>query len=342
VSRVHLLEGMRVTLANNSTAERPFDLEAGITALAQAYGTRLVVIDPISAYLGGADSNTNAEVRGILSPLASLAARHGVAVLCVTHLRKSAGAAVHRAIASIAFTAAARAVWAVAPDPSDENRRLLLAVKQNLGPNIAGLAFRVETQDRRPHLAWDSGAVTLDANSVLNVADGEDHSQRKDAEEWLRDYLADGPAAARDVIRAASDNGVAKTTLGRAATSLNVVRRKLGGRGAGWEWSLQISKNPAPIYTDMDSLDCLTNQLKTKADSEAKNSKNPNYSNTEKLNSLATASETANLQGGTDAPWAGPPPKPISCAICGEIQPSAVALAHHLLDSCSPSGRMPA
>jgi putative DNA primase/helicase len=301
VSRVHILEGMRVALADNSTAERPFDLEAGIStledALARVRGVRLIIVDPISAYLGGADSNTNAEVRGLLSPLASLAASHGVAVLCVTHLRKSAGAAVHRAIASIAFTAAARAVWVVAPDPSDENRRLLLAVKQNLGPNIGGLAFRVETQGSLARLDWESGAVTLDANSVLSVADGESRSELKAAEEWLHDYLADGPAAARDVIRAACDNGVAKTTLGRAATSLHVIRRKLGGRGAGWGWSLPVSKNPALIYTDVDSLDPLTNQSKTKADSGAKNSKNPRNSNIGTLNSLPLANEASEDEG---------------------------------------------
>ena len=36
---------------------------------------RLIVIDPVSAYLGRADSHVNAEVRGILAPLTDLAAR---------------------------------------------------------------------------------------------------------------------------------------------------------------------------------------------------------------------------------------------------------------------------
>jgi putative DNA primase/helicase len=65
----------------------------------------------------------------------------------VTHLRKSPGNAVHRAIGSIAFAAAARAVWAVAPDPDDAERRLFLAVKQNLSAPAPGMAF-----PRRPEL----------------------------------------------------------------------------------------------------------------------------------------------------------------------------------------------
>ena len=65
---LHILEGMRVTFGDNSTAERAFNLETGIAtledALARVRGVRLIIVDPISAYLGGADSNTNAEVRG--------------------------------------------------------------------------------------------------------------------------------------------------------------------------------------------------------------------------------------------------------------------------------------
>jgi hypothetical protein len=277
VSRVHILEGMRVTLADNSTVERAFDLETGIPtledALARIPGVRLIIVDPISAYLGGADSNSNAEVRGMLAPLAALAAKHSVAVLCITHLRKSSGAAVHRAISSIAFAAAARAIWAVASDPSDANRRLMLAVKQNLGPNVGGLAFRIETQNDLPRLDWEPGAVNMDANEVLNVEDREDHSEHKEAEQWLREYLADGPVGAREAIRAANDVGISKMMLWRVSNALHVARHKLGGRGAGWEWSLPDSKISAPIYTDVKSLKPLDSSMKTKADSAPKNSK---------------------------------------------------------------------
>jgi putative DNA primase/helicase len=243
VSRIHVLEGMRVTLTDNSTAERPFQLESGIgtleDALARICGVRLIVIDPISAYLGGADSNTNAEVRGLLCPLAALAARHGLAVLCVTHLRKSAGAAVQRAIASIAFTAAARAVWAVAPDPSDADRRLLLAVKQNLGPNIGGLAFRVETQSGLPRLDWEAGAVTLKADDVLSgVEDRENQSSRREAEEWLKELLAHGPVPVQRIRLEAKQAGLSWMTVRRANESLSVLAEKSSYR-AGWEWRLE-------------------------------------------------------------------------------------------------------
>ncbi|HSY64927.1 MAG TPA: AAA family ATPase [Terriglobales bacterium] len=333
VARVHTLEGTRLTLSDNTTVERPFNLETGITtledALARIPGVRLVIIDPISSFLGGADSNTNAEVRELLSPLAALAAKYGVAILCVSHLRKSAGAAVHRAIASIAFTAAARAVWAVASDTSDINRRLMIMVKLNLGPGVGGLAFRIETQNDLPRIAWEAGAVAANANDVLNIEYREDRSERKEAEEWLREYLGDGPVAASDAIKAANDVGITKTTLWRASSALSVAKRKLGGRGAGWEWSLVgIVRESGAIYAGVDSLDSLTKQLETKPDDEAKNLKSPPIECIEPVESLFRSAEKS------DSPW--PPPRPVVCTICGETQPSAVALARHL-DSCRPS-----
>ena len=215
----------------------------------------------------------------------------------------------------------------------------MLAVKQNLGPNIGGLAFRIETRNSLPRVAWESAAVSMDANDLLGVEGVSDRSELGEAEDWLRDYLADGAVAARDAIRAASDFGISKTTLGRARRALCRKPRKLGGRGAGWQWelkdsSVEVSKNPSPTQMPSDSLDSLTNTVKTQQRSGADFSKNPpgEYVEVELSQSKVTG-QARDKKG-----WAGPPPTPMRCAGCGEMQPSAIALAHHL-DSCGPSGR---
>jgi putative DNA primase/helicase len=93
--------------------QRGFHLDKDIDnlehALKQRPGCRLVVIDPISSYMGDANSHNNAEVRGLLAPLSDLAARHRVAILCISHLNKGAGDAMYRVMGSLAFVAAARA-----------------------------------------------------------------------------------------------------------------------------------------------------------------------------------------------------------------------------------------
>jgi putative DNA primase/helicase len=243
VSRVHILEAVRVALTDGSLTEKTFNLETDSAVLEGALrehpDVRLIVIDPISAYLGGVDSHSNAEVRGILAPIVALAARSGVAFLCVTHLRKSAGAAIYRAISSIAFAAAARAVWAVASDPEDLDRRLLLPVKQNLSASAGGLAFRVETQDNVPRLGWEPGAVALAANDVLgNVDMQQDQSERREAKEWLTDFLEDGPVAVKKIQAEAKAAGHSWITLRRAKQGLPVVVNKSGYQGRS-EWRLE-------------------------------------------------------------------------------------------------------
>jgi hypothetical protein len=108
-------------------------VEANKKTLVQFPGTRLVVIDPVAAYCGKVDSHKNSDVRGMLAPLAEIASRYQVAILTVTHLAKSGGSkAVYRAMGSLAFAAAARAVWAVTKDVNDPQRRLGLSHSSGL------------------------------------------------------------------------------------------------------------------------------------------------------------------------------------------------------------------
>jgi hypothetical protein len=283
VSRIHIIEAVRVQLADGSLAEKSFNLETDVTALEGVLRkypyVRLIVIDPISAYMGGVDSHSNAEVRGTLAPLAALVAQYGVAILCITHLRKSAGAAVYRAIASIAFTAAARAVWAVASDPEDAERRLVLAVKQNLSASIGGLAFRVEEENGVPRLAWEPGAVALAANDVLGNPEMKDQGERREAKEWLQDLLADGPVAVKQIQAEANAAGLSWMTVRRAKETLQIAVGKCGYQGA-WEWRLKDahSKDAHPIDTDVSTFEQATENTRLNGNGAAKDAHSSNLS----------------------------------------------------------------
>src|SRR5438094_4985876 len=61
---------------------------------------------PISLVQVCDQHNRHAEIRGLLAPLAALAAKYSVAIVLVTHLNKSAnGPAIYRAIGSIGIAA---------------------------------------------------------------------------------------------------------------------------------------------------------------------------------------------------------------------------------------------
>ncbi|MFH5806324.1 AAA family ATPase, partial [Alienimonas sp. DA493] len=118
-SRVHVLEAVR----GPDGKERGFDLAADLdrlrTMLRKLPDPKLVIVDPVNAYLGRADSHKESEVRGVLAPLGRLAAEFGVAVVLVSHLNKGSGAgAMGRVTGSLAFVGAARAAWLISDDPA--------------------------------------------------------------------------------------------------------------------------------------------------------------------------------------------------------------------------------
>ena len=223
---------------------RHFSLEQDLPrleeVLEQVPETRLIVIDPISAYTGKIDSHKNADVRGMLAPLAELAGRHRLAIVAVTHLSKSGGSkAVYRAMGSLAFAAASRAVWAVAKDPNDPQRRLFLPGKLNLARDPEGLAYRIE--DGR--VAWEAEPVRVHADEAfaaeLKAAQGKDKrgTERREAMEWLREQLKDGPCPASDLIELGEQYGFTKRTLQRALKEIGGARKK-DSFGGPWLWSL--------------------------------------------------------------------------------------------------------
>ncbi len=242
VSRIRALTAVR---GNDEMGDyqRALDLGRDLAMLEQATldGCRLIVIDPVSAYLGDTDSHKNANVRGLLAPLAEFAARRRVAILALTHLNKSSGGqAMYRASGSLAFIAAARAAWIVTKDKDDARRRLVLPIKNNLAEDTDGLAYTVMDDGAGPFVAWEAEAVRISADEALAVDDHrEERTDREDAAHWLSDLLADGRAESRDVKTAAARAGHAWRTVCRAKKDIGVISAKEGfSAGAKWFWSL--------------------------------------------------------------------------------------------------------
>ena len=93
----------------------------GVREAIQRVGAKLVIIDPLSAYLGDdVDPCKDSSVRCALTPLAALAEDTDAAIVAVRHrVKSSATPALYEGQGSIALAAAARQVLCVAPHPDD-------------------------------------------------------------------------------------------------------------------------------------------------------------------------------------------------------------------------------
>jgi putative DNA primase/helicase len=259
ISRILLVEAVEVATAaeNKATRKRLFSLSEDLGRLAEALkdGVRLIVVDPISAYLAGTDSHNNSEVRGLLAPLSDMAAQHDVTVLAVSHLNKGNGPAIYRTTGSLAFAAAARSVWACGRDPEDQSRVLVLPVKANLGPVDGGFAYKVMTQrEGLPVIAWEAGRVSGSVDEILQPAQTEDREERAEAADWLKDLLSTGAIAAKEVKRLAAAERISSRALWKAKKALGVSAVKTDYCG-GWEWRLtgEESKDTAETQEYQDS-----------------------------------------------------------------------------------------
>jgi hypothetical protein len=246
VSRIHVL----TTVQRDNGSLAPFSLERDLPlledAIREVQGCRLLVIDPVSAYLGRTDSHKNADIRGLIAPLAELASRHRVAIVAVTHLNKGAGTkAVYRATGSLAFIAAARAAFLVIADEQDRSRRLMLPAKMNVGPNPMGLAFTVGSRKLAGigsvgYISWETEPVWLTANEALAMEAGSATTATKPREaavEWLQELLLLGPLSANEVRAQANEAGLFWGTVRRAQAALGIKPGK-SDFGGPWMWEL--------------------------------------------------------------------------------------------------------
>ncbi|MBN1341746.1 MAG: AAA family ATPase [Phycisphaerae bacterium] len=231
----------------------PFSLLEHVPQLEQliqrAAPCKLVVVDPVSAFLGGTDSHNNSEVRSALSPLSDMAARSRVAVVAVTHLNKGQGSALNRVIGSVAFTAAARAAYVITRDEDDPARRLMLPAKNNLGRDADGFAYRL-VGDPIPCVQWEPAPVSMSADEAVSGhprGRGPKPDALRDAEGWLFDFLSAGPQPAKEVYVRAAEDGHTRDTIRRAKAALGIETAKDGFQGP-WTWVLPGS---GPLMTGM-------------------------------------------------------------------------------------------
>jgi KaiC/GvpD/RAD55 family RecA-like ATPase len=195
---------------------------------------RLLVIDPISSYLGGIDVYRDADVRQALEPLARMAERLDLTVLMIAHLNKRVGTtAIHRVSGSVAFVAAARLAYTFVEDPIAPGRTLCLPSKINLCQRPPGLAFTIGERG----IEWSRDAVLDNLDELLNSRAEANLGRLDEATAWLKKRLEEGQwVAMHELQQEASREGISSRTLRRAKAALGTeMQKQETGSGAVWQ-----------------------------------------------------------------------------------------------------------
>ena len=183
-----------------------------------------------------------------------------MAVLGLIHHNKSGSAdPLQLVMGSKAFTAVARSVSTVIPDPDDETgqRRLFGTPKNNLGTtDLPTLTFTIASHaiETPEGTAWTGGVAWGDelSDSIGEAMrrasdDPDERSATGEAGGWLTDYLTDhgGTAASADVKRDGAKAGHSQDALKRARRRIRADVTESGFPRRTF-WSL-AGTLPAPV-----------------------------------------------------------------------------------------------
>ena len=200
-------------------------------------GARLIILDPIQAYVGEkTDMNKANEIRPIFRRLAEVAERTACAVILIGHLNKAAGGqSAYRGLGSIDFRAAARSVLLIGRVKREPNIRVIVHDKSSLAPEGKPMAFCL---DPETGFEW-VGEYDITADELLSGAGGNTATKTEQAETLILDLLADeNERTSEEVMKAAAEVGISERTLKTARRNLE-TRIEVKRRGNQWYYRLK-------------------------------------------------------------------------------------------------------
>lgn len=190
-------------------------------------GAKVIVLDPIQAYLGGdVDMHRANEIRPIMKRLALLAERTGCAVILIGHMNKMGGAkSAYRGLGSIDIRAAVRSVLVVGRVKDEPTLRIVAHDKSNLAPEGKSIAFELDP-DTGFH--W-KGYCETTVDELL-CGNGSLLSKTSQAEKLLKDLLSEGEMLSEEITTQAKELDISNRTLKIAKQNIGVKSFRKGDK----------------------------------------------------------------------------------------------------------------
>ena len=226
-------EGMNITEPMNVIYQTAEDgladtvkprLEQARADCSDKTGARLLIMDPIQAYLGGSmDMNRANEAREMTKHLATIAEQRNCAIILIGHMNKAGGCkAAYRGIGSIDFFAVARSVLLVGRVIGKDNYRAMVQIKNNLAPFGHPKAFELSEDG----FEW-IGDYEISVDDVLGGYAPKE-SKLDQAKQLLRDLSEDKDSvSSNELIEIAKAEGISKRTMDNARKEMGLKSQKI-------------------------------------------------------------------------------------------------------------------
>ena len=199
----------------------------------QNFQPRLVVIDPIQAYLGSdSDLQIAGRARKLMHRLSLWASTYDCAVVLIGHLNKKEGSkGLYRSLGSIDVVAAARSVLQVERDPEDTDVRFVTQIKNSLGPSDAVIRFEIRPQTGFSWISVDTVPL-IEKKAEPPAFD----TKMEKAAYLIKETLAQGDVPSNEMYEKLEAEGISHRTAEDTRKSMGIrCYRKM----KQWYWSIK-------------------------------------------------------------------------------------------------------
>ena len=197
---------------------------------------KLVVIDPIQAYLGSdSDLQIAGRARKLMQRLGMWASVYDCAIVLIGHLNKKEGTkGLYRSLGSIDVVAAARSVLQVERDPKNTDVRIVRQIKNSLAPSDGEIKFSITAEQG---FQWLECEITPDPLAEPETPVFESKSEK--AAYLIKKLLSEDDMRSREIYMRLSDEGISRRTAENTKKELGIRSyRKM----RQWYWSIKPGK----------------------------------------------------------------------------------------------------
>lgn len=235
LEKVHVIQAAVDT--RSKLNERFIELDKDILLLEKKIeeigDVKLVIIDPITAYLGGIKENRSSEVRTFIMRLNRLAEKYKLANILNTHTRKqsngdSPSSAADEIMGSSAWANTVRMAFSITRHHDDDELYVCIVSKTN-HKKPDGLSYRIKSFEIKNNdstittslIEWQEGKVDMSADEAISKKLYDEKGAINIAKEFILRMLKIGSKRKEEIYAAAQDEEINLNTLKLARQKLN-------------------------------------------------------------------------------------------------------------------------